>query len=135
RAVRRGPDRLRRRAAPRAPHLGSRQGHPCRGAATWCVHRPRHHAHLGGIVPARLSNLPRPQQVLLDARGRTLIERRGVRKSSLATDAYHFLRTASWLRIALLCAALFAAVNLLFAAILHFGNARVMNADGFLDDL
>ena len=82
-----------------------------------------------------MSNLPKPQQLLLDARGRTLIERRGVRKSSLATDAYHFLRTATWTRIMLLFAMLFAVSNLGFATILYVGHADVMNAKGFLDDL
>jgi hypothetical protein len=47
-------------------------------------------------------------QQLLDARGRTLIERRGVKSASLAYDAYHFLRTASWGQIMVLFAAFFA---------------------------
>jgi len=73
-------------------------------------------------------------QQLLDARGRPLIERRGVKRSSIGNDAYHFLRTASWTRITLLFFALFLVVNLLFAAILYLGGAEIMNAHGFLDD-
>ena len=33
---------------------------------------------------------------LLDARGRTIIERRGTRPATIADDAYHLLRTVSW---------------------------------------
>ena len=71
---------------------------------------------------------------LLDARGRTLIERRGVKKASLADDAYHLLRTASWKRILLLFAGLFLISNVLVAAVLYFGGADIINAHGFLDD-
>jgi inward rectifier potassium channel len=73
------------------------------------------------------------QKPLLDARGRTLIERRGLRPS-LRNDAYHFLRTSSWTRLLLLFAALFLVSNLIFAAILYFGGAQITNAHGFLDD-
>jgi inward rectifier potassium channel len=72
-------------------------------------------------------------QQLMDARGRPLIERRGVRRSSIAFDAYHFMRTASWLQIVGLLAAGFALANLVFAAILYVGDAKVTNAHGFLD--
>jgi len=73
-------------------------------------------------------------QQLLDSRGRPLIERRGARRASLANDAYHFLRTASWPRILMMFAAVFALANLAFAAVLYVGGADVMNAHGFLDD-
>jgi inward rectifier potassium channel len=80
---------------------------------------------------------PKPKQSvqqLVDARGRTLMERRGTRRSSLAYDAYHFLRTTTWSAIMLLFAALFLISNLIFAAILYFGHAEILNAHGFLDD-
>ncbi|TMQ06933.1 MAG: ATP-sensitive inward rectifier potassium channel 10 [Deltaproteobacteria bacterium] len=76
-------------------------------------------------------------QPVVDARGRLLLERRGLPRSlgaALGKDAYHFLRTASWTRITLLFAALFLIVNLIFAAILYLGRAEVMNAHGFVDD-
>jgi inward rectifier potassium channel len=76
-------------------------------------------------------------QPVVDARGRLLLERRGLPRSvgaAFAKDAYHFLRTASWTRITLLFGALFLAVNLVFAAILYLGRADVMNAHGFADD-
>jgi inward rectifier potassium channel len=76
-------------------------------------------------------------QPVVDARGRLLLERRGVPRSfvaSLGNDAYHFLRSATWTRIVLLFGALFLVVNLGFAAVLYLGHADVMNAHGFLDD-
>ena len=76
-------------------------------------------------------------QPVVDARGRLLLERRGLPRGlgeSLGKDAYHFLRTSSWTRIMLLFAGVFLAVNLIFAAILYLGGAEVMNAHGFLDD-
>jgi inward rectifier potassium channel len=76
-------------------------------------------------------------QPVVDARGRLLLERRGLPRglgAALGKDAYHFLRTASWTRISLLFAALFLVVNLIFAAVLYVGGAEVMNAHGFLDD-
>ena len=76
-------------------------------------------------------------QPVVDARGRLVLERRGLpgmRGQTLAKDAYHFLRTATWTRIILLFAGLFLAVNLMFATILYAGHADVMNAHGFLDD-
>lgn len=79
----------------------------------------------------------KPVQPVVDARGRLLIERRGLPRGvaeSLGKDAYHFLRTTTWTRLTLLFAGVFLAVNLLFAAILYLGGAEVMNAHGFLDD-
>jgi inward rectifier potassium channel len=76
-------------------------------------------------------------QPVVDARGRLLLERRGLPRGvaeSLGKDAYHFLRTTTWTRLTLLFAGVFIAVNLVFAAILYLGGAEVMNAHGFLDD-
>lgn len=75
------------------------------------------------------------QQVaqLLDARGRTIIERRGVRPSSIADDAYHLLRTMSWQRALGLFVLLFLVSNFVFAAILYFGHAKIANSTGFVD--
>jgi inward rectifier potassium channel len=73
-------------------------------------------------------------QPVVDARGRLLLERRGMAGTlgqTLAKDSYHFLRTATWTRIILLFAGLFMVVNFLFAAILYAGHADVMNAHGF----
>ncbi|MGE5187261.1 MAG: ion channel [Acidobacteriota bacterium] len=72
-------------------------------------------------------------QELVDLRGRAVIERRGIKRASLANDAYHFLRTASWTRIILLFAGFFLLANLVFASVLYFGGAEVANARGFLD--
>ncbi len=72
-----------------------------------------------------------------DARGRLLIERRGLPGSlgdTISKDLYHFMRTATWTRITLLFAGLFVASNLVFAAVLYFGGANVTNASGFGDD-
>lgn len=76
----------------------------------------------------------RPTQ-LLDARGRSLIERRGLKRASLADDAYHLLRSASWSRILLLFAGVFVVSNLVFAAVYYVGRATITNATGFLDCL
>jgi inward rectifier potassium channel len=76
-------------------------------------------------------------QPVVDARGRLLLERRGLPSmlgQTFAKDAYHFLRTATWTRITLLFAGLFLVVNLVFAVILYAGHAEVMNAHGFADD-
>ena len=75
----------------------------------------------------------KPVQQLLDARGRTLIERRNTRRSTLADDAYHLLRTISWSRALLVFAAVFLGSNLLFALILYFGHAQIDHATGFMD--
>ena len=72
---------------------------------------------------------------MLDTRTRLLVERRGVRRSSLAYDAYHFLRTTTWPRITLLFAALFAIANLVFGLVYYLGPSEVINAHGFLDDV
>jgi inward rectifier potassium channel len=76
-----------------------------------------------------------PVQPFFDARGRLIIERRGLPPASLGNDAYHFLRTASWTRIALLFAGLFLGFNLLFALVLWLGEADITNGHGFADDL
>lgn len=75
---------------------------------------------------------PGSPQRLVDARGRTLIERRGLRKSVLL-DAYHLLRTTSWTVIIGLFAALFVVSNLLFAALYDVTGASITNAHGALD--
>jgi inward rectifier potassium channel len=74
-------------------------------------------------------------QRLLDARGRPLIQRRGVKRSSLAADGYHLLRTTTWPRILGLFAALFAISNVVFAALYYYLGAEVTNSRGFLDDV
>lgn len=75
---------------------------------------------------------------MFDARGRVLIERRNVPDprsiSALGSDAYHYLRTASWTRITLIFAAGYLLANLVFAAILYLGHADITNAHGFADD-
>jgi inward rectifier potassium channel len=72
-------------------------------------------------------------QPFFDARGRLLIERRGLQAPSLTNDAYHFLRTASWSRIVLLFLALFLGINMCFALVMWFGGAKIANASGFAD--
>ncbi len=62
------------------------------------------------------------------------MERRGVRRSSLAYDAYHFTRTASWSRMLVLFAMVFVLANLIFATVLYVGHMSVTTANGFLDD-
>lgn len=71
----------------------------------------------------------------MDARGRPFMQRRGVRRSGLAHDAYHFLRTTSWTGIMAIFAAGFVLANLLFAVAYDITGATVMNAHGFLDYL
>jgi inward rectifier potassium channel len=69
-------------------------------------------------------------------RGRSVIERRNLppgQGSSLVTDAYHFLRSASWTAIIVLFAALFIGTNLVFATVLWAAHADVSNVHGFLD--
>ena len=76
-------------------------------------------------------------QPVVDSRGRLLLERRGLPSmlgQTIAKDAYHFLRTATWTRITLLFGGMFLVVNLVFAVILYAGHADVMNAHGFADD-
>jgi inward rectifier potassium channel len=79
----------------------------------------------------------KPAQPLFDARGRLLLERRGLPRemgSTLSGDAYHFLRTASWTRITLLFGALFLVVNLAFAVLLWAAGANVVGSHGLADD-
>jgi len=75
----------------------------------------------------------RTVQPFFDARGRLLIERRGLPATTLGNDAYHFLRTASWPRILLLFAALFVGTNLVFALVLWLAGAEITNATSFAD--
>ncbi|HEY3802495.1 MAG TPA: ion channel [Kofleriaceae bacterium] len=72
-------------------------------------------------------------QRLIDARGRPLIQRRGVKRVSLAADAYHLLRTTTWPRILGLFFALFVVSNLVFAVVFDATGAVVTNAHSFLD--
>jgi inward rectifier potassium channel len=72
-------------------------------------------------------------QQLLDARGRTVIERRNIRRATLADDAYHLLRTSSWWRVLALFAAVFVVSNFLFAAVFYFGHGAITNSRGFAD--
>lgn len=69
-------------------------------------------------------------------RGRSVIERRNLpagQGSTLVTDAYHFLRSASWTAIILLFAGLFLGTNLVFATVLWLAHADVSNVHGYLD--
>ena len=73
-----------------------------------------------------------------DRQGRSTLERRGLPRDlrgNLGKDAYHFLRTASWTRLLVFMAALWIAVNLVFATILYVGDAAILNArpGSFLD--
>ncbi|MEO8845128.1 MAG: ion channel [Kofleriaceae bacterium] len=77
---------------------------------------------------------PKPKVAqLLDARGRTIIERRGTRPSSIADDAYHLLRTTTWPRALGLFVLVFLLSNVVFAVILYFGHAKIANSTGFMD--
>ena len=74
--------------------------------------------------------------VVRDNRGRSIIERRNLPKgqgSTLATDAYHFLRSASWTAIIVLFAGMFIGTNLVFATVLWVAHANVSNVHGYLD--
>jgi inward rectifier potassium channel len=76
---------------------------------------------------------PRP---FFDREGRLLIERRGLPRAlaaTLAKDAYHFLRRASWTRVFVLMAAVYLGTNLVFATVLWLGGATIVNARGFAD--
>ncbi|HEV7557884.1 MAG TPA: ion channel [Kofleriaceae bacterium] len=75
------------------------------------------------------------RQQIFDARGRVLLERRGIPRGrgALANDAYHFMRTTTWTVILLLFAAAFIGTNVVFALILWLGHADVANAHGLLD--
>jgi inward rectifier potassium channel len=72
-------------------------------------------------------------QRLIDVRGRPLIERRGIRRTSLAADAYHLLRTTTWPRIIGLFLAVFVVSNVVFAAAYDAAGANVQNVTSFLD--
>jgi inward rectifier potassium channel len=75
-------------------------------------------------------------QPFFDARGRLLIERRGLPRemgSTLANDAYHFLRTATWTRITILFTALYLGINAAFALLLWIPGGEITGANGFLD--
>lgn len=64
-----------------------------------------------------------------------MIERRGLPReigSTIANDAYHFMRTATWLQITLLFAAAFFAINLLFA-IGYWLTGSIANAETFAE--
>jgi inward rectifier potassium channel len=74
----------------------------------------------------------RQPQTLLDSRGRPLIVRKGS-SSNLKTDAYHFLRTASWPQIITLFFAAYLLANLLFAVI-YYAGGEISNVRDFLDD-
>lgn len=74
-------------------------------------------------------------QRLLDVRGRPLIQRRGVKSTSIAADAYHLLRTTTWPRILGVFFALFVVSNLMFALAFYVTGAKISNATGFLDDV
>jgi inward rectifier potassium channel len=69
--------------------------------------------------------------------GALRFERRGLKDSTLQTlakDAYHFLRRASWTRLTLAAFGLYVVMNLVFALILWIGDARILEADrGFWD--
>jgi inward rectifier potassium channel len=76
-------------------------------------------------------------QVFHDARGRILVERRGLPsgfRELLKTDAYHLMRTSSWGAVTIAFFALFVAINVVFAVVLYAGGARIGNAHGFVDD-
>src|SRR5262245_61478165 len=72
-----------------------------------------------------------PRPPLFDPQGRSLVERRGLPRhvaSTLGKDAYHFLRTTTWPRLFAILGASWIACNLLFAALLYFGGAEILNA-------
>jgi inward rectifier potassium channel len=78
----------------------------------------------------------RKPEPFFDARGRLLIERRGMSRelgSSLYNDAYHFMRSASWRWILLAFVGLFIALNFIFAIALWLDHANVTNVTGFWD--
>lgn len=62
------------------------------------------------------------------------VERRGGSKGAWGSDAYHFLRTASWSRITLLFGAVFFATNIAFALAYYAGGACIDHSTGLLDD-
>ena len=59
------------------------------------------------------------------------VVRRGAQESfgsTLLNDLYHFMRTASWMRVFGLMAAAFLLINIVFAAVLYFSHAEILNA-------
>lgn len=84
-----------------------------------------------------MSTKPKRTRVepVFDARGRLLIERRGLPRSlgTISRDLYHFLRTSTWTRIWLLFGGLFLAANVVFATVLYLGDAQITSATGFAD--
>ena len=79
--------------------------------------------------------MTKPAQPFFDARGRLLLERRGLGRefgSTLANDAYHFMRTATWSWIAGLFAGLFVLTNVAFGVI-YWVSDSVAHATGLLD--
>src|SRR5436190_5689345 len=75
---------------------------------------------------------------LFDGVGRVNVERRGVKESfgrALGSDVYHFLRTTTWTRLIAIMLAIYLGANLVFATILYFGDATILNAspDSFAD--
>lgn len=74
---------------------------------------------------------PPKSQPLFDSRGRAMVERRGVKESfgqALGADVYHFLRTTTWTRLIAIMLAIYLGANLVFAAVLYFGGATIVNA-------
>lgn len=74
----------------------------------------------------------------IDPRLGVVVERRGLPRPTLgarAGDFYHALLGASWARTIATLAAVFVLANLLFAALLYFGGAEILNArsGSFLD--
>lgn len=64
-----------------------------------------------------------------------MVERRGLPHeigSTIVNDAYHFMRTASWLRITVLFSGLFLGVNFVFALAYWFAGS-ISNVDGLAD--
>jgi inward rectifier potassium channel len=76
-------------------------------------------------------------QLFFDARGRALVERRGLSSrfsELLKNDAYHVMRSSPGWVVTVAFFALFIAINLVFAVVLFVGHARIGNAHGFVDD-
>ncbi len=75
-------------------------------------------------------------EVFFDARGRVLVERRGLPRSLrevLGKDTYHLMRTASWGTVTTAFFGLFISINLVFATVLWVTGAEISKVTGFLD--
>src|SRR5579871_3448491 len=75
-------------------------------------------------------------ELFFDARGRILVERRGLSSSLrelLAKDAYHLMRTASWGTVTAAFFGLFLSINVVFATVLWVARADISHVAGFLD--